>query len=489
MTPMTPITSDLLSGTRHGFFTRAGGVSQGIYASLNGGLGSDDGPEQVAENRARIARHMGAGHLITVHQVHSAEAVAVTGPWPDRAPKADALVTDRPGLALAALTADCTPQQAVLLGRHAAVSFDARGRLVLKPQSTRVRREAARLGLYERIGRCLAEARWAPGVALDDNLLPPAPRGGAVELGALLPDEEDQRLAESLGIGLVGPRQCSAVGFLHTVMAQLGLPRARVLNPDGTDAWRFERGSGRVSMLVTVGEARIGKGGRWRTLQLPYGSKPRLMLMDICTRAVRTGSATVDMGSSVRGYLERNLGLEWGGGPRGQYTHFRRQALNLVACTVRLGVDYPDRSMVYSGGIVDAFAAWTLDEDGEQLPLWPAALHLHNRFFEALREFGVPLDMRAYQALSRAPLAMDAYTWLAHRLHRIDGSVDIRWESLHRDFGAEYGRLRDFRRAFTRALRKAQAVYPQAVDRIHSIEGGIRLYAAQPPVPPLPRRA
>jgi hypothetical protein len=99
-------------------------------------------------------------------------------------------------------------------------------------------------------------------------------------------------------------------------------------------------------------------------------------------------------------------------------------------------------------------------------------------------EFGVPLDQRAYRALSGSALAMDAYTWLAHRMWRIDKSVDITWAALHRDFGQEYKRQRDFKKKFTEALKKAQGVYPQAVDRIHSIDGGIRMYAAKPPVPP-----
>ena len=107
---------------------------------------------------------------------------------------------------------------------------------------------------------------------------------------------------------------------------------------------------------------------------------------------------------------------------------------------------------------------------------------LDTEFFEALQEFGVPIDQRAYASLARSPLAMDAYAWLAHRMWRIDRPVDISWASLHRDFGQEYKRLRAFRARFTAALKAAQGVYPQAVDRIHAITDGIRLYYAQPPV-------
>ncbi|TPW31740.1 peptidoglycan editing factor PgeF [Martelella alba] len=96
---------------RHGFFSRTGGVSTGIYASLNCGPGSKDRMEDVIENRARVAGWFGAtaDNLITVHQVHSAEAVAVSAPFADGRPQADALVTKTPGLVLGVLTADCGP--------------------------------------------------------------------------------------------------------------------------------------------------------------------------------------------------------------------------------------------------------------------------------------------------------------------------------------------------------------------------------------------
>jgi polyphenol oxidase len=107
--------SPLLSsipGLRHAFFTRDGGVSDGVYGSLNGGLGSGDDPAHVRENRRRMAEQIGVSpeHLVNVHQVHSPDAVVATGPWqsPSR-PKADAIVTRAEGLAIGVTTADCGP--------------------------------------------------------------------------------------------------------------------------------------------------------------------------------------------------------------------------------------------------------------------------------------------------------------------------------------------------------------------------------------------
>jgi YfiH family protein len=101
-----------LPGVRHAFFTRAGGVSKGIYESLNSGVGSNDKPENVNENRARMAASLGvtADRFLTAYQIHSPTVMVAETPWPaaDR-PRADAIVTRTPGLAIGVSTADCGP--------------------------------------------------------------------------------------------------------------------------------------------------------------------------------------------------------------------------------------------------------------------------------------------------------------------------------------------------------------------------------------------
>ena len=103
---------DQLAGVRHGFFTREGGVSQGLYASLNCGFGSQDDRNCVARNRALAMAGLDLGDdaLVTLYQTHSANAVPVEEPWaPTAAPRADGMATRRPGVALGILTADCAP--------------------------------------------------------------------------------------------------------------------------------------------------------------------------------------------------------------------------------------------------------------------------------------------------------------------------------------------------------------------------------------------
>ncbi len=114
MNTLSPLTAPTMpSGVAHGFFTRQGGISHGIYDSLNVGRGSQDDPTHIAENRARICQHLQAHTLITGHQTHSTAVAIITTPQSkssqSESPQADALITRERGLALGALSADCVP--------------------------------------------------------------------------------------------------------------------------------------------------------------------------------------------------------------------------------------------------------------------------------------------------------------------------------------------------------------------------------------------
>jgi hypothetical protein len=110
MTLASPLLS-AIPGLRHAFFTRDGGVSEGFYGSLNGGIGSNDDPGNVAENRRRMAEQMGVApaNFLSAWQIHSPDAVVATGPWAGERPRADAIVTRTEGLALGVTAADCGP--------------------------------------------------------------------------------------------------------------------------------------------------------------------------------------------------------------------------------------------------------------------------------------------------------------------------------------------------------------------------------------------
>ena len=175
------------------------------------------------------------------------------------------------------------------------------------------------------------------------------------------------------------------------------------------------------------------------------------MLMDICTRAIQERSPEIALESSVRAYMTKRLGIGWDGGRNGQYTLFRKQAIALATCSMRFSVEQQSRVVQFQGMPIAQFEVW-VDNEGDQRSLWPGKLRLSVEFYGSLIDHGLPIDMQAYHALSHSALAMDLYTFLAHRLWRIDGVVDISWQRLRDAMAPEYSRVRYFRQEFLKAL-------------------------------------
>lgn len=187
MTVLKPLTAEHLSATkglRHGFFTREGGVSEGIFAALNVGLGSSDNPDHVRENRRRAAATLDvAGDaLVTAYQIHSAKVAVVDKPWkPGGAPQVDAMVTARPGVALGILTADCAPilladvRSGVIGAAHAGWKGAISG-VIEATVEAMVELGARKSRILAAVGPCIAQDSYevgpefpAPFVAEDPN--------------------------------------------------------------------------------------------------------------------------------------------------------------------------------------------------------------------------------------------------------------------------------------------------------------------------------
>jgi YfiH family protein len=166
-----------LPGIRHAFFTRAGGVSQGIYESLNGGVGSNDAPANVAENRARMAAALGVApdRLLSLYQIHSPDVVVAEAPW-DTAnrPRADAIVTRVPGLAVGIGTADCGPvlladPQAQVIGAAHAGWRGALTGVIEATVAAMERLGAARGRIFAAVGPTISQRNYEVGEDLLDR--------------------------------------------------------------------------------------------------------------------------------------------------------------------------------------------------------------------------------------------------------------------------------------------------------------------------------
>ncbi len=183
-------------GIGHAFFTRKGGVSEGIYSGLQCGRGAKDDPrENVAKNRGYAARKIGVGReaLLLVHQYHSADVMTVTTAWrPGKQPKADAMVTDTPGLALGILTADCAPvlfmdEKAGVIGAAHAGWKGALGGVLEATVEAMIALGAERQRIHAGIGPCITQANYQVDTVYRDRFLA-ADSGNAAHFR---PDTED----------------------------------------------------------------------------------------------------------------------------------------------------------------------------------------------------------------------------------------------------------------------------------------------------------
>ena len=213
-----------LAGVRHGFFTRRGGTSGGLYDSLNCGLGSGDRPECVAANRERAMAGLGRGgaDLATAYQVHSAVAVAVDKPWgPGRQPKVDGLATRTPGVVLGILTADCAPilladaEGGVIGAAHAGWKGALGG--VIEATVACMEGLGARRGrIQAAVGPCIHQASYEVGAEFRQAFLEGDPANAAFFVAA-------QR---------VGHFQFDLPGYVGRRLAGLGLASIDVLDFD-----------------------------------------------------------------------------------------------------------------------------------------------------------------------------------------------------------------------------------------------------------------
>jgi hypothetical protein len=265
------------------------------------------------------------------------------------------------------------------------------------------------------------------------------------------------------------------IDFLHAVQCNCGIPYK---NP-GDAVREWDRKQGNASLRIEAGSAVDPRTGEFVKLGLPYGEKPRLVLIHLATEAVRTGSPVVDVEESMTAFA-RSLGLETNGQ---QLRSLKDQLARLASATVRMGVVEEGRAVQVNTQIVSAFDLW-FPKQPDQRVLWPSTVRLSQEYFQTLGQHAVPLDHRAVAALASSSMALDIYVWLAHRLHRVPTGKPqfVAWDSLHEQFGQGFARVRDFRRRFLQTLHQVGSAYPAA--RISADDRGPTLAHSPPPVAP-----
>ena len=258
--------------------------------------------------------------------------------------------------------------------------------------------------------------------------------------------------------------EADKLGFTYSGFALTSLPH----KPQIDNVWRREGHN--LTMLLQGGVDRAGN-----SLGVPYGSYARFILLFLQSEAVKSGSREIDLGRSMRVWLG-HMGLSIGGTT---YRLVNEQAQRISGCSLTFYTDRDNKEIMRRGGFVDGSITMA-DVLTDQPVLWQERVLLNEEFYQAMRAHPVPLSETALRAIGPRSMVIDIYIWLAYRLHALKGDVEISWLSLNAQFGAGYGRLRDFRSGFLGGLELALAVYPEA--RVSVDERGVVLRPSRPAI-------
>lgn len=263
-----------------------------------------------------------------------------------------------------------------------------------------------------------------------------------------------------------------SLGFAFSGWAQCALPHRRL-----ADETRWEIAGEKVRLVVEPGLRPAADDGPMEYVGVPYGSVARLILLFLQTEALRTNSREVELGRSLRHWLTK-IGASIGGS---NARAVRDQAERISRCRLTFHIHGSGKVGLVNQSIVDR-ALFIEDGGQKQGRLSLETAKLSEGFFEQLKRHPVPIEEAAIKAISNNPAALDAYLWLAYRLHVLSCDRLITWKALKSQFGTGYKKLFHFKPRFTQALALATAVYPAA--KIDIRDEGVVLKPSRPPVAP-----
>ena len=286
--------------------------------------------------------------------------------------------------------------------------------------------------------------------------------------------EPEQKALVDIAAEVMGDED-GRIGITYTGFCLTALPHKRL-----PDEHSWEKRGHRVTLLVEPG--RKGAGNPPKYIGVPYGARARMILLYLQTQAIRTGSREVELGRSMRDWLQR-MGLSWGG-ETGKA--LREQAARIAACHLRFTWEGDAADGWMKGGFVRSglrFHQRAADED-RQGSLWEERVMLDEVFYDALRKHPVPLREAALRELADRSASLDLYIWLAYRLHTLKRPTPVRWAALQEQFGTHMSLPSNFRRLFRKALAPAVVAYPEARVEFAEDDSGLILYPSRPPVAP-----
>lgn len=261
----------------------------------------------------------------------------------------------------------------------------------------------------------------------------------------------------------------SSLATIYSGWCQAALPHKRLADHA---TWKLR--TDHCTLLVEPGR-RVRRDGEDEPVGVPFGSRARLILIYLQTRALRTNSREIELGASLRAWFKR-MGIPPGGK---SIRDVREQADRLARCRLTFHLHSAGRAGLLNQNLLDG-AMFIGPDETDHGSLFIEVAKLSESFFEALKRHPVPIEESAIRAINNNSQAIDAYIWLAYRLHSLGKPITVSWKALHAQFGSGYNRIDNFRRKFSESLELATAVYPDAKIAVDA--SGVTLSPSRPPI-------
>lgn len=295
---------------------------------------------------------------------------------------------------------------------------------------------------------------------------------------AALPPAKRRRamLADRL---LAVPPELPDLAHIHSVIAICGMPYERL--PEGQH--HYARTQGNMGIDIVAGTLRDPNGTP--VIQpVPFGPKARLVMMHLCSEAIRQKSPTIEISDSFTGFV-RDMGFSNSGGARGPLTAFREQLNALAASTFRISVW--NGSGVRTNAItpIQNFNLW-LSPDPNQRSLWPSTVTFSPAMYQSLSKHALPLNRHVLRALAGSARKLDIYAWLTWRMSNLEKPLSLSWKALYEQFGGQNANPRDFKRHFKSDLAEITEVLTKLPATLS--ETGLTIKPADPALLALPVR-
>lgn len=245
------------------------------------------------------------------------------------------------------------------------------------------------------------------------------------------------------------------IRHLHSTLAICSLPY-RQPEP-GVREWN--RKQGRMQLSITAGKLMSPETGQWVDQPLPYGSRARLLMLHICSEAIRQKSATISIEDSLTGFI-RNMGFSVTGGKNGTLAAFKQQVNSLAACNMRLGVWDGDRARTINTQPFSSIEVWFPVNPNERM-LWPSTITLSHDFYTNLVKHALPVNYHAVRVFAASPRKLDLLFWLGYRVNGLTKTTTISWAALKEQFGFDIARERRFRAEFAEDIKHIKEVFPK----------------------------